>query len=107
MSLDITLQTPEGLFWSMHNITHNLKEMAIAAGFGQELWRQGKTDVHFASDLIEILAVGVARLKGRPLHYDQFNAKNGWGMREDLIRFTEELLQDCIYSPDAEILTHR
>ena len=81
MSLDITLQTPEGIAGD-HNITHNLKEMAIAAGFGQELWRQEETDIHFASDLIEILAVGVARLKGRPLHYDQFNAKNGWGMRE-------------------------
>ena len=107
MSLDVTLQTPEGSISRGHNITHNLKKMAIAAGFGQELWRQEETDIHFASDLIEILAVGVARLKGRPLHYDQFNAKNGWGMREDLIRFTEELLQDCIYSPDAEILTHR
>ena len=106
MSLDITLQTPEGITGD-HNITHNLKRMAIAAGFGQELWRQEETDIHFASDLIEILAVGVARLKGRPHRYDQFNADNGWGMREDLIRFTEELLQDCIYSPDAEILTHR
>jgi hypothetical protein len=106
MSLDVTLQTPEGITGD-HNITHNLKEMAIAAGFGQELWRQEETDIHFASDLIEILAVGVIRLESRPLHYDQFNAKNGWGMREDLIRFTKDLLRDCLYSPDAEILTHR
>ena len=62
MSLDVTLQTPEGITGD-HNITHNLKEMAIAAGFGQELWRQEETDIHFASDLIEILAVGVARLE--------------------------------------------
>ena len=57
MSLDVRLHLPEGTT-GVNIITHNLKEMAIAAGFGKELWRQEETDIHFASDLIEILAVG-------------------------------------------------
>lgn len=120
------------------NITHNLGQMADAAGIYIALWTPGELLDHEISariaerreagdwhgpdgvfalertlptphgrDLIEPLRKGLADLKSRPAHYEQFNASNGWGLYKHFVPFVEKCLAACEEYPDAEVRTSR
>ena len=92
--------------WSA-NITHNLGRMARESGFYQELWRQEEIPIIKASQLIEPLRAGIARLKERPKYYKQFDAPNGWGTYEQFLPWLDELLSACATWPHADVHTCR
>lgn len=123
MSLDVYLHRVQKTAVYDANITHNLGKMASEAGIYEALWRPHrlKSDYNvpegdheaeyefekksqtFASDIIPILEKGLADLKWRPEHYEQFNSPNGWGTYEHFVPFVEAYLQACKDYPDAEI----
>lgn len=117
------------------NITHNLGPMANAAGIYTALWRPGELldadaaqairnaeaelrwadareierqlpQAH-ASDLIEPLRAGLAKLKANRAHYETFNAPNGWGLYEHLVPWVERYLEACEANPTAEVEVSR
>lgn len=98
-------QSVEELYWS--NITHNLNKMADEAGIYKALWRPDEVGITKASQLIEILETGLLDLKSRPAHFKQFNAKNGWGLYEHLVKFVEEYLYACKENPEANVSVSR
>lgn len=103
MSLDVylTVTKPTEVFeW---NITHNLGQMAREAGIYEALWRPEEINVTTAEQLIEPLTVGLEKLKADPERFKEFNAPNGWGNYEGLLKFVEKYLEACIVYPDAEV----
>jgi hypothetical protein len=103
MSLDVKLMTKT----YSANITHNLNKMAEEAGIYQALWRPEEIGLYYASDLIEPLSVGLAKLVADPDHYKTFNSPNGWGMYEHFVPFVAKYLEACIANPDATIYVSR
>lgn len=126
MSLDVTLKRPDheknymacphcnGLgricldddYYSS-NITHNLNTMADEAGIYKALWRPEEIGITKASQLIPLLENGLARLKADPDHFRKFNAPNGWGKYEHLVKFVEDYLRACKEYPDAVVKVDR
>ena len=111
MSLDVYLRDPsakyevDALYWA--NITHNLAEMADQAGIYKAMWRPEEIGINTAKDLIPILETGLAGLKQRPKHFEQFNASNGWGLYEHFVPFVEEYLEACKEYPEATVHASR
>lgn len=103
MSLDVSLKTT--LFDG--NITHNLAEMAGAAGIYKHLWRPEELGIWQASDLIIPLSEGLERLKAEPDKFKEMNPDNGWGDYEGLVRFVAEYIEACRKFPHASIETSR
>jgi hypothetical protein len=85
------------------NITHNLNEMADAAGLYEACWRPENIKAEKAKDIIPILAKGLEDMKARPTFYKQYNSSNGWGVYENLVEFVESYLNACREYPDATI----
>lgn len=85
------------------NITHNLNKMAEAAGTYMHMWRPEEIGITHARQLIEPLKEGLAKLKADPEYYEQYNAKNGWGLYENFVPFVEQYLEACMEHPDARI----
>lgn len=56
------------------NITHNLGEMAEAAGIYGIVWRPEENGITTAEQLIEPLEKAIADMKARPEYYEQFNS---------------------------------
>jgi hypothetical protein len=105
MSLDVYLTKIVTEEKCVHdgNITHNLGKMASEAGIYQCLWRPEELGITKAAQLIEPLEKGLADLKARPDHFEQFNATNGWGMYKHFVPFVEEYLKACKEHPDADV----
>ena len=61
------------------NITHNLADMARAAGIYTCLWMPEEIGVTTAAQLIEPLRAGLASLKSAPDEYRKFNAPQRMG----------------------------
>jgi len=109
MSLDFSLylevdaggDEPYRTEFFSRNITHNLTDMAEAAGIYKALWRADDT-CEIAGDLIAVLTVGLELLKGNPEYYEQFNAANGWGMYEHFVPFVEACRDACVEFPKAK-----
>lgn len=103
MSLDVYLTAvrPCGVYDA--NITHNLTQMADAAGLYEFLWRPEEVGITHATDLIVPLEQGLARLLREPEKYRAFNPKNGWGSYEGLVEFVRRYLEACRENPDAEV----
>jgi hypothetical protein len=89
------------------NITHNLNQMADAAGIYQHLWRPDELGISIAGELVEPLRAGLEKLKADPAHFEQFNAPNGWGMYEHFVPFVEKYLAACIEHPTATVRVSR
>jgi hypothetical protein len=107
------------------NITHNLVEMAEAAGLYKPLWRpymllpewddsagideyefeQGHTVL--AKDIMGYIAIGYSKLISDPEHYKTFNPSNGWGSYEGLVEFTYTYLKACVDNPLAIVKVDR
>lgn len=114
MSLDVYLTTPnkcpncdhqlgqprETFSW---NITHNLGQMAGAAGIYHHLWRPEELGVTKAKELIDPLEKGLALLKSEPDRFKKLNPENGWGSYDGLVAFVESYLTACRKDPEAAV----
>jgi hypothetical protein len=89
------------------NITHNLAEMADAAGLYKCLWRPEEVGMTRAEHLLEPLRLGLRLLKSDPEAFKKYNPKNGWGDYYGLVLFTEQYLAACEENPDAEVSVSR
>lgn len=85
------------------NITHNLNRMAAAAGIYDCLWRPDEHGLTKASQIIEPLRAGLARLEANPSTYRRFDAANGWGRYEHMVTFARAVLAACEAHPDADV----
>lgn len=103
MSLDVYLEVVRPVKIYNGNITHNLINMADAAGIYECLWRPEEVGITKAEQLIEPLKTGLAKLKADPDHYKTFDSPSGWGRYEDFVRFVEEYLDACGENPEAEV----
>jgi hypothetical protein len=103
MSLDIDLYTRV----YEANITHNLGTMAKAAGIYDCLWRAPENGFTLASQLVEPLTKGIAKMEATPKRFKAMNSPNGWGTYENFLPWLERLLDACIANPDAEVRTDR
>jgi hypothetical protein len=89
------------------NITHNLTEMAEAAGLCKPLWRPEEIGIERAEQLIDPLESGLIELRADPDKYKPFNPENGWGHYELLVRFVDDYLQACKENPEAKVSVSR
>lgn len=89
------------------NITHNLVEMADAAGIYKALWRPEEIGITKASQLIEPLEKGLALLLADPDKYKQFDSPNGWGLYVNFVPFVQRYLNACKEYPHAIIRVSR
>ena len=86
-----------------YNITHNLGEMAKAAGIYMELWRPEEIGIIKARQLVEPLKEGLHRLKSNPNKYKEFNPENGWGDYDGLVEFISSYFDACYEYPDSDV----
>lgn len=107
MSLDVWLAGTIGKEVYSANITHNLSDMAEAAGIYMHLWRPEEIGATKARDLIEPLRVGLAQMKADPAKFEAYNAPNGWGLYKHFVPFVEAYLDACENSPDADVHVSR
>ena len=107
MSLDVTLSALRVTEVYEANITHNLGDMAEAAGIYKHLWCPEELNITKAFDLIKPLEEGLSLLKSDPAKFEKFNAQNGWGLYENFVPFIEKYLNACKENPDAEISISR
>lgn len=104
MSLDIYIERPSHI----GNITHNLNTMAEKAGIYQALWRSDEIKENItAGELIPILEEGLAKLKADPEFYKQYNPPNGWGSYDNLVNFTQAVLDEFRVNPDSRVSVSR
>ena len=89
------------------NITHNLGDMADAAGIYKPLWRPEEIGIVKAGELIEPLSEGLAKLKAEPGRFKEFNVSNGWGLYEHFVPFVEQYLEACKAYPNATVSVSR
>lgn len=89
------------------NITHNLGEMAEAAGIYRAMWRPEEIGAKWARDVTQILLDGLELLRESPNRFRKMNPSNGWGSYEGLVRFTEGYLAACLEHPDTLIKASR
>ena len=89
------------------NITHNLTEMAEAAGIYYALWRPEEKGWINAKDIVEVLEEGLGKLKGDPEKYERYNSPNGWGTYKHFVPFVQEYLEACRKYPEAYIEASR
>ena len=85
------------------NITHNLNKMADAIGLYEVLWKPDEIGITYAFQMIPFLEKGIKKLKENPEKYKTFNAPNGYGKYEDLVRFCDSVLHWCNKYPDSVI----
>lgn len=115
MSLDVHLEmivdtggsmpTTFPLFWA--NITHNLGEMAEAAGIYKHLWRPEELGIKTAGELVEPLTVGVELMKHEPDKFRKLEPSNKWGTYADFVPWIERYAQACKEHPKATIRISR
>lgn len=85
------------------NITHNLAEMAEAAGIYECLWRPDEHGFEYAEQLIEPLTEGLWKLESRPDEFRKYDAPNGWGTYDNFVGFVERALMACRKHPKARV----
>lgn len=91
------------------NITHNLNQMAKAAGLYGVLWRPEECEppVVLARDALPLVRAGLAKLVSHPSEFRKHNPENGWGSYEGLVRFTTAFLAACEEHPLAKVEADR
>ena len=106
MSLDLYFDSPlcvhcgQGGNRTSFNITHNLTDMAEAAGVYSGLWRPNENGITKAGQLVPILTEGLTRLKANPVHYHTFDSPNGWGTYDNFVSFVTKVLEHCEAHPN-------
>ena len=89
------------------NITHNLGQMAAAAGIYEYLWRPDEIGITKAAQLIEPLRQGLLNLKSNPVYFKKFDAPNGWGTYKQFVPWVEEYLRACEENLGASVRVWR
>lgn len=89
------------------NITHNLSQMADAAGIYKALWRPEELGITTAHQLTEQLRTGLAALLAEPEKFEALNPPNGWGDYDGLVEFVSGYLAACAEYPDAAVSVSR
>jgi len=90
------------------NITHNLNQMADAAGLYMCLWRPEEIGITRAEQLVEPLASGLKKLQDDPYGFEEkYSPSNGWGTYEGLVRFVSDYLDACKRYPNALVSASR
>lgn len=89
------------------NITHNLGEMAEAAGIYSHLWRPEEIGITKSRHLIEPLTAGVARLKSNPERFKALEPENKWGTYARFVPWIETYIEACREHPDADVYACR
>jgi len=89
------------------NITHNLNDMAEAAGIYMHLWRPEELGITKAAELIEPVETGLADIVARPSYYEQYNAKNGWGLYKNFVPWIAKYIEACKRHPEAIVSVFR
>lgn len=107
MSLDVSLIEVRPVEIYTSNITHNLGDMARAAGIYEALWQPEELGITKAEQLIAPLTEGLAKLEAKPKKFEKFNAANGWGKYEDFVPFVRKYLEACKANPEAEVVVSR
>lgn len=107
MSLDVSLLGAIGKELYSANITHNLGNMAEAAGIYMHLWRPDEIGVKSAGELVAPLRAGLAKLEADPELFRAYNSPNGWGMYEHFVPFVRNYLEACENSPTAIVEVSR
>ena len=107
MSLDFYLSAYREVDVFDANITHNLNRMAEEAGVYDALWRPDENGYYVASDIIQVLEDGLAKLLADPDHFKAMNPSNGWGDYYGLVKFVMSVLEACRGNPDAKIRVWR
>jgi hypothetical protein len=109
MSLDVSLKKEATTTVEVYtrNITHNLNDMAEAAGIYKHLWRPEEIGIYRAGSLIEPLTKGLALLESDPDRFKALNPVNGWGDYDALVEFVKEYLRACQVHPEADIEVSR
>lgn len=109
MSLDVDLMIGNKSYFEF-NITHNLCEMASAAGLYQAMWRPEElfgNDKINAKSLIPYLEIGIECLEDTN-RFEEFKAlepDNGWGDYDGLLKAVKSYLRACKDLPNATVLT--
>lgn len=85
------------------NITHNLTDMAEAAGLYKHLWRPEEIGITKARELILPLVDGLERLRADADKFKKFNPENGWGTYEGLVKFVSDYVKACCDHPAAKV----
>ena len=85
------------------NITHNLGDMADAAGIYGILWHPEDNGITTARQLIVPLIKAVADMRAHPDIYKVHDSENGWGTYADFVPWLERLLEACEANPDARV----
>lgn len=101
MSLDLYFYDVRRVMVFEANITHNLVDMASAAGVYGVLWRPEENGVRVAGDMVPQLVRGVRLLEGDPDFFRRFDAANGWGRYDNLLRFVRDVLGHCVECPGS------
>ena len=107
MSLTVYLTEMRPLDIYEGNITHNLAEMAKAAGIYEVLWRPEELGMGTARELIRPLRAGLAALRADPAHFRLLEPSNGWGSYESLVEFVTDYLAACEIHPNATLEVSR
>jgi len=107
MSLDVYLTKVQPTEVYSANITHNLGEMAKAAGIYQHLWHPEDIGMTKAVHLVAPLRSALDWLKGSPAYFEKYNPKNGLGTYQDFVQFVEKYMMACASHPDAEVKASR
>jgi len=105
MSLDVSLHAVRKVEVYDANITHNLGDMARAAGIYRHLWHPDEIGIKTAKYLIDPLTEGLELLKSDPERFQKYDSPNGWGLYKHFVPFVEKYLEACKENPDAEVST--
>ena len=110
------------------NITHNLGKMAREANLYEALWRphmlkegaenlpEGDHNAEYefecaqtikANEIIDLVEIGLKKLKDNPNYFKQFDSDNGWGVYEHFVPFVEKYLDALREFPDAIVEVDR
>ena len=110
MSLDVSLIMPACIVCTQGertvfdaNITHNLNDMAEAAGIYEACWHPEEIGATHARDIISHLRKGLEWLREHPAAAKEHNSPNGWGNYEDFVPWVERYLEACVKYPNARI----
>lgn len=89
------------------NITHNLGDMADAAGIYMAVWRPEEVGVEQAKQLAPLLRAAVTKMKEHPDLFRKLDSPNGWGTYKDFLPWLERYLAACEAHPDAFVRASR
>lgn len=107
MSLDVYLMVTKPVEVYEANVTHNLGTMAEAAGIYMAVWRPEEIGIETASQLIEPLREGIAKMKADPEKFKKRNPENGWGNYDEFLSWLERYLAACEENPTATVKVSR